>query len=88
MIYEEFIKTIVEADTSDWLYDDAYGTYVYKNNISITMKQDRDDDENFEEDWVENFSHHPKATRLMVYLCYNGNTGMINNESKKEFRDT
>lgn len=75
MQYNEFINKIVDSEIEQWTYDDDLGNYVFKNDISITMKQDRigDEYEVFYEKWVENFAHHPTATKMKVYLCFNGN---------------
>lgn len=74
MTYDEFMSIISESDVRDWIYDDSDGRYIYKNDIAITMQRDREDQTDFEEDWVERFIHHPTATRQMVYLRYMGTT--------------
>lgn len=73
MKYNDFINAIVNSKIEDWMYDDETGKYIFKNDISITMQQDREDDEEFFEEWVKKFIHHPTATRMKVYLCFNGN---------------
>lgn len=72
MTYDEFMSKIANSQVEDWIYDDSDGRYIYKPDIAITMQRDRDDDQDFYEQWVEKFVHHPTADRLMVYLCYMG----------------
>lgn len=74
MTYEEFINKIAESDIEDWIYDDEVGSYVFRKDIAITMQRDREEDELFEEEWVERFIHHSEAKRLKIYLNYMGNT--------------
>ena len=75
MKYEEFMDTIVKSDYNDWTYDDDLGLYIYKEDITISIKSKRDDDidKRFYEEWVKNYSD-PKAYRSIFYLCFNGNT--------------
>ncbi|HIG0355899.1 TPA: hypothetical protein ACX96U_001187 [Clostridium sporogenes] len=72
MKYNEFINQIANSKPNQWMYDDEIGKYVFINNISITMKQDRQGNEEFFEEWVKNFIHHPTATKMKIYLCFNG----------------
>ncbi|MBS4534992.1 hypothetical protein GOQ29_05090 [Clostridium sp. D2Q-14] len=74
MMYKDFIKNIVNSEPKHWIYDDEVGSYVFKKDIRITMKQDKTDNEEFDEEWVKNFIHHPTATRMIVDLCFNGNS--------------
>lgn len=74
MTYDEFMNIISESEIEDWIYNDFDVRYLYKNDIAITMQRDREDQTDFEEDWVKNFIHHPTATRQMVYLRYMGTT--------------
>lgn len=74
MQYNEFIDKLVDSKLEQWIYDDDLGNYVFKNDLSITMKQDRKgDEEEFYEEWIKKFIHHPTATVMKVYLCFNGN---------------
>ena len=74
MTYYELMETISQSTIEDWLYDDSDGRYIFRRDISITMRRDREDNTNFEEEWVERFIHHPTASRLRIYICYNGTT--------------
>ena len=74
MNYDGFINQIVKSEPSEWIYDDEFGRYVYKNNICISIISDRSDNEDkeFNEIWATSFSNN-KAYRAKFFLCLNGN---------------
>ncbi|RJX40893.1 hypothetical protein D3P09_02405 [Paenibacillus pinisoli] len=72
MKYSEFINIIVESDPRDWIVNDEYGTYIYKENLSVTIKReeiDFSDQGRFYEDWAERFPD-KKAYRQKYFLCF------------------
>lgn len=72
MTYDEYLNTIANSEVEDWDYDDNDGSYVYLNDISITMQRVYEDErEEFYESWVENFPN-PNAHRLVINFLYNG----------------
>ncbi len=73
MNYNEFMKIISSSNVDDWTYDDDCGRYVYLNDINFSMQRIPENENcEFREDWATIFSD-PKATKLMVNLCYMGN---------------
>ena len=75
MTYDEFMNTIVESEPDEWIYDDAKATYIYKNdlNISIVEKEiDYEESGLFYEKWATDFPD-SKARKAEFELCYNGN---------------
>ncbi|KGE16618.1 hypothetical protein [Paenibacillus wynnii] len=73
MNYNQFINEITESDADDWLYDDDSGRYVFKNNLAITIVNDRDFSSEFFEDWVNNYSD-PTAYAKRFLLQYHNST--------------
>jgi len=71
----EDIESILETShPKDWMYDDAYGIYTYKNNIdlNINIRDDvRGNGDEFNEDWVKNFSD-PSANKIIVRVFHRG----------------
>ncbi len=75
MTYDEFIRTVVESDPNDWVYDDSKEKFIFKNDlmISIVGKEiDYSENGRFYEDWVMLFAD-PVARRREFELCYAGN---------------
>ncbi len=75
MTYDEFMEIIIESEPNDWLYDDAKGNFVFKDDLLISIigkEVDYDESERFFEDWVEKFPD-PVARRKEFELCYAGN---------------
>lgn len=72
MNFQEFMDIISCSSREEWIYDDDYGTYVYRNNIAITMYRDYDNQIDFQEGWATDFPD-SSAQRLIINLCYMGN---------------
>ncbi|EFM10156.1 conserved hypothetical protein [Paenibacillus curdlanolyticus YK9] len=73
MQYSEFIQHIQHSTPEDWIINDEFGTYVYKDNLSITIKReevDFSDSGRFYEEWTERFPD-KKAYKQRFLLCYN-----------------
>lgn len=73
MTYDEFIETIVSSEPSDWIYDDAKATYIFKPDLSISIVEKEIDYEEtglFYEEWATDFPD-SKARRVEFELCYN-----------------
>lgn len=73
MTYDEFMNIMYTTSPEDWTYDDDLGRYVYKHNIAITIKKDRDRDQSYHEDWTKRFAD-KKAYNEQFFLQYNGVT--------------
>ncbi|MDO5291590.1 MAG: hypothetical protein Q4F05_02450 [bacterium] len=74
MNYDEFMNIIVQSNPSDWIYDDAKSTYIYKPNLYISIigkEMDYSESGLFYEDWATN---HPdsNARKKEFELCFNG----------------
>lgn len=74
MNYSDFMNVIFYSNNpSGWTYDDELGRYVYKGNIAISIKVDRDRKQSFHEEWIERFPN-KKAYNERFFLQYNGVT--------------
>ena len=71
MTYKEFLKKISTSNPTDWIYDDAHESYLYTQDISITMQVSQSPERPFEESWAEEYSD-PKAKVHTIELLYNG----------------
>lgn len=76
MNYDEFKNEIITSKPEDWIYDDALGLYVYKNDIKITIQSDRegilnDSDDEFYEPWLEKYSD-SKGHKSIFFFRFNG----------------
>ncbi|EGT4138546.1 hypothetical protein EQZ09_12170 [Clostridium perfringens] len=75
MRYDDFISTVQGSDYEDWIYDDELGVYLFKEDINISIKVDREqdiDDRGFYEEWAtQNPDAH--AYREKYYLMYGNN---------------
>ncbi|MBE5875638.1 MAG: hypothetical protein E7290_01970 [Lachnospiraceae bacterium] len=74
MTYDNFWQTITNSTPDEWLYDDENSTYVFKNDLSISIvgsEIDYSESGKFYEEWA---IRHPDATarRKEFSLCYNG----------------
>lgn len=72
MTYEEYMDTIAKSNREDWIYNDDFGLYTFKPDIRITIISDKEDAEDFYEDWIENFID-KGAKKARFFLCFNGN---------------
>lgn len=71
MTYEEYRAIIAKSNFEDWIYDDEHQSYLYKQDISITMKAREEENREFFEKWVERFPDE-KAYRHVIEFYYNG----------------
>ena len=69
----DIIGLLLSSNPSDWTYDDDRGVYIYSNDISLQIKEDRTEDfVQFDEPWVKNYSD-PIAHKALFRLFYNAN---------------
>lgn len=71
MQYDDFFDTIVHSHVVDWLYNDEFGRYVYKKNVSISILGDRKFFEAYNENWIHQYPN-TLAYINRFHLAFNG----------------
>lgn len=71
MTYEEYKAIIAKSNAADWIYDDEYQSYLYKQDISITLKARLEEEKEIYEKWSEIFPDE-KAYKHVIEFYYNG----------------
>lgn len=72
MTYEEYKMIIANSNIEDWIYDDEHQSYLYKPDISITMKAKLEsEDKELFEGWAKNFPQET-AYKHVIEFYYNG----------------
>lgn len=69
----DFLRVIYESNPEDWIYQDEFGVYVLKSNLSISIKRENTEDlQPFTEVWATSFPN-PNAYIERYFLRYNDN---------------
>jgi len=67
---DEILEIVYSSSPDEWEYRDSEGTYTYKNNTDIRLKdEDYQSRNDFDEPWVHNYSN-STAYRRFLYIYY------------------
>ena len=69
MTYNDLQTLIYRSESDSWLYNDTLGIFTYESDLNVTIRVQRDEEQDFVEDWTKRVPD-KNAKRVAFDLFY------------------